>query len=328
MKRAFIVLAVLLIAALALMSLLGCAGSGDANRPSAQNPTAPSARLRIGTLPLEDLLPVFVTEQEGLLEQAGLDVEYIVFQSAQEQIAAMTAGEIDAMTADMIMLMMLNDGGTPVKAVGAIQGGPAGIIAGPKTSLASLADLQGVPIAASSATCIEYIVDKTLADAGVPQNDVRIQEIKKIPVRYEMLMSGQSKAAALPWPFFALAQSQGGRALANYQDTSKYSTEVLAVSDLYMAKPDSRETIDVLMAVWDQAVELINKNPESYRQLLITKARLPQNLPSEYVVRPYPPMQTVDADMVADMNEWAVQKKYLDAPINYEDLVLSHSATQ
>jgi ABC-type nitrate/sulfonate/bicarbonate transport system substrate-binding protein len=68
----------------------------------------------IGTLPTEDMLPLWVAEEEGLFAEYGLDsVEIVTFQAAQERDAAFVAGEIDAFMGDIIAAAQLEAAGGP-----------------------------------------------------------------------------------------------------------------------------------------------------------------------------------------------------------------------
>ena len=51
--------------------------------------------LKIGTLHIEDAVPLFLAEREGFFREAGVPVELIPFQSALERDSALTAGAID-----------------------------------------------------------------------------------------------------------------------------------------------------------------------------------------------------------------------------------------
>ncbi|MCL2526258.1 MAG: ABC transporter substrate-binding protein, partial [Coriobacteriia bacterium] len=165
--------------------------------------------IRVGTLSTDDLLPLWVAQAEGLLEDAGLDVEIITFQSPPEQLAAITAGEVDALMTDMVVATLLHESGTPVRAVTKMAGAPAGIVAGPDSGIESLADLANVPVGASTPTVIEYIIDKALLGAGVPEDQIAYEVIPALSTRFQMLMEGNIKAAGLPWTLQSLAAQQG-----------------------------------------------------------------------------------------------------------------------
>lgn len=275
--------------------------------------------LKIGTLSTDDLFPLWVAEQEGYLTDAGLDVEIITFQSAQEQIAAMTSGSIDAMMTDMLVTAQLTAGGTPLKVVNRIAPARIGVVSGPGTNITTLEQLANVPIGASSPTIVEFIADKSLLAAGVSASEIKYESIPKVPVRFEMLMSGKVKAAGLPWSFCGLAASKGGTILVSEKDAGQLTSTVLAVSEKWLANNDADATVATLLTEWDKGVDLVNADPQKYLPLLVEKANLPAEAAANYPVATYEKAQMPDPAQVTDIMDWMVAKGYLKAAISYED---------
>jgi len=284
-------------------------------------PGATSLGLRVGTLQTDDLLPLWVAEQQGLIEQAGLPVKIMTFQSAQEQIAAVTAGEIDAIMTDMVVGAQLSASGVPMKFVTVMQNAPAGIVAGAGTGIKTAADLAGVETGCSSPTILEYIYDRALAAAGVPDDQIVTTEIKKLPVRLQMLTAGQIKAAVLPWTLYQLAIAQGGVPVAGLDQVGGYTSTVLAFRASWLSDAGAGSFVTSLLKVWDEGVAAINANPDAQRALLAAKANLPAPLDTTYQVRHYPNSGRPDATQVADVIEWMSAKGYLTTNLSPGDLV-------
>ena len=313
-------LAIALVAGLAFaaVALTACSGDNPDNTPTTETPDL--LPVRVGTLMTDDLLPLWVAENEGLLEQAGLNVTVTVFQSAQEEIAAISAGEIDAMMTDMVVPVNLTNGGVPVRAVTAIQGAPAGIVAGAGSGITSLAGLAGVKAGNSSGTILEYIYSRALTDAGVAPDQIVTEEIKALPVRAEMLATGQIKAAVLPWTLFGAALGAGGTPLLPRDAAEPYSQTVLVFSEKYLGQTGAKETVDAVLVAWDAAVEVINAEPNAQRDLLAEKTGLGEKL-AKYEIRTYPTSALPDQAMWDDVVSWMVDRGYLEAAIAYDKLV-------
>lgn len=318
---------VLLAAAmLSIVALLaGCGKTADTKKAASQPAAKKEVTIKLGTLQTDDILPLWVAQSEGLAKKAGINLDIITFQSAQEQIAAMTAGEIDGMMTDMVVPMQLTAGGTPVKAITVMQGAPAGVVAAKNSGIKDVKGLAGVKAGASSATVIEYIYDKALTDAGVAEKDIKIEEIKKLPVRFEMLNAGKIKAAGLPWTFYTLAAAQGATPIVDQEMASKYTSTVLEMSDKFLSGADAATTVKALLSVWDQGVDKINANPDSYRNLLADKANLPAPLRKAYKARTYPKAALPEQTQVDDVAAWMVKKGYLKQAISYSDFVYSQN---
>ncbi|MCX8007332.1 MAG: MetQ/NlpA family ABC transporter substrate-binding protein [Coriobacteriia bacterium] len=319
------VLAALAISVVATIGLGGCAKQERAVDAGAGIEAKPEP-IRIGVLPTEDSLPLWVAEQQGLFKKEGIEVEIVTFQAAQERDAAFASGSIDAYMGDIIASAALESGGSPVSLVTVMLGatpqeGRFGIVARPGSQAKSLADLAGVPIGTSSASIQEYVVDKLMQSAGVPADQVKKEVVPKVPVRLELLMSGKLQAAALPEPLLTLAEKQGAVLLADDTRGENLTQTVLGVSDKYLAVPGGMETARRLLRAWDAAVDVIDADPGAWRALLAEKARLPEPIKDSYVVNAYPKAQTPSEAMVAPVLEWMRAKGLLKTDLAYGDLV-------
>ena len=284
-------------------------------------PPKPTLTLRVGTLQTDDLLPLWVAEDRGLLKDAGLNVEITTFLSAQEQTAAVTAGQIDAIMTDMVVGAQLTAAGVAMRFVTKMQSAPAGVVAGAGTGIKTAADLAGVATGCASPTILEYIYDKALGDAGVPADQIKTTEIKKLPVRLQMLLSGQIEAAVLPWTLYQLAVAQGAVPVLGLDQVGDYTSTVLAFRQAWLDHPDANAFVKTLLGVWDKAVDVINTDPAAQRGLLATKASLPSPLDTTYEVRQYPKSGPPPIQQVDDMLAWMSAKGYLASPVTSSDLI-------
>ena len=321
-------LAMVAIAALAVAALSGCTAApvtpgSDQPHSGAVSPS----KVRIGTLTTEDALPLWAAEKDGLIAKAGLDVTITVFQSAQERDTALVAGAIDGEMGDLIAVGTLRSGGIPVRATTIMLGatpkeGRFGIAVKPGSTATSLKDLAGVPTGTSSATIQEYVLDGLMTEAGVPADQIKKEEVKKVPVRLDLLLQGQLAAAALPEPFLSLAEKQGAKILGDDTKSAKnLSQTVLIFSEKYLNTPGGAAAVTKLLSVWDEGAAAINKDPEAYRALLIDKARLPKPVESTYVMQTYPKHQlptTTDIDAIL---AWMKTKSLLKNPVTATDMV-------
>lgn len=313
-------------AASALLGLAGCAKKASAPATDGTAIEATPEPIRIGVLPTEDSLPLWVAEQQGLFQKAGIDVKIVTFQAAQERDAAFASGSIDAYMGDIIASAMLEAGGSPVSLVTVMLGatpqqGRFGIVAKPGSKADKLTGLAGVPIGTSSASIQEYVVDKLMASAGVEADQVKKEIVPKVPVRLELLMSGKLEAAALPEPLLSLAEKQGAVLIADDTKGENLTQTVLGVSDKYLAVPGGMVTVGRLLDVWDEAVDVVNANPGAWRALLVDKARLPEPIKDTYVVNEYPKAQAPSEQMVTPVLEWMRAKGLLKTELGYSDLV-------
>jgi len=321
--------ALALVAMLVLGLLAGCTTpdkTTDTDRPAspAQKPIA----IKIGTLATEDSLPLWAAETMGYFATQGVpSIEIVSFQSAQERDVAFASGAIDAFMGDMIASANLEASGKKntiaTVMLGADQSqGRFGIVVPPKSQIADVKALAGVPVGTSSATIQEYVLDGLMAEAKVASSAVKTEEVKKVPVRYELLMAGKLKAAALPEPFLTLAE-QGGATIVG-DDTkaaSNLSQTVLVFADDYLAKTGGAATREAVLAAWDLAVNDINKAPDAYRDLLAEKAQTPESLATTHKINVYPTAQLPTVERVDATLDWMRAKGYLKGDLTAADLL-------
>ncbi len=317
MKKILVLTAVLL---LIVSSLTGCKAQEEKGSASLD-----SQPLKIGVLFIEDNLPLFVAEAEGQFKQAGLNVELVPFPSAAERDAAMQAGQIDGEAADIIAACLLKKGGTDVR-IGPItlgvtpQEGRFALLGSPDSEFKSPRDLAGVEIAISENTIIEYVTDKLLANEGLTRDQIKKISIPKMPIRVQMLVNNQVKAALLPDPLASLAEKQGARVIL---DDTLSDINVSQVVLLFRKESidTKKEAISNLIEVYGRAGQMLTQNPDKYRPLLIDKAKIPEPVKDTYKAPTFSPPQVPAREDVLNVVDWMVEKGLLEEPFTYEELV-------
>ncbi|HEY3375827.1 MAG TPA: MetQ/NlpA family ABC transporter substrate-binding protein [Candidatus Aquicultor sp.] len=322
-----------IIAGLVILALMvigaGCAKQGTqsstANSSSTTQAKNQVVKVRVGTLPIEDALPIFVAQQKGLFKDKDLDIELTVFKSAQERDAALQAGQIDAAVGDMVAVGALKQSGTDISVVSVLLGatpaeGRFGILVPPQaTDLKTVDQIKGVPIAISSNTIIEYTVDELLKSKGFKDTDIRKVEIKAMPVRVDALVNGQVRAASLPDPLLSFAVSKGARVIIDDTKGANLSQVVLIFRNDFIDA--NKAAVKSMLSAQNDAVKLINENPDAYRQLLVDKAKLPAPIAKTYKINTYPTAQLPAKADVDRLLKWMETKKIIKPGLTYDDIV-------
>ena len=324
-RRSFVAAGVVGMASLALAA--GCNGQpaagSAAGTASASASTPGKATLTVGTLATEDILPLWVAQEEGLFGKNDLNVEIVTFQSATELIAGVSSGEVDLAMTDIMVTASIFASGTDVRmewvTLGATPAqGRFGIMAGPKSDVQSLADLAGVPIGVGSNTILEYVMDRLLQSAGISADQIVVEELQKLPVRYQAMLEGEVKAAALPGTLLALGEASGCRLVADDTQGDNISQSVMIARGDFASSDANRQQIERLEDVWDDAAALVNANPEAYRETLVTNANLPAEIAGTYPISEYPLCELPTEAMVAPVLKWMEGKGYLTRPLSYD----------
>ena len=326
-----------LVLALGMMELAGCSAGQEDNGQTDSSKSRGYSPVRIGTMPTEDFLPMWVAEKDGLFAENGVDVENISFDSAQTLSAAIAAGEVDMAMVDVMRAIKLNESGTPVDIEWVTLGaessqGVFGVLApadAPYSTLAEFAAaveagdplaLKGVGLASN--TVPEYVFEMLCEQQGIDPSLIPVVEVASLPERYSLLASDNLGAAALPASLLDLGVASGMILLADDSQGDNISQSVMVARSAFAAEdPDA---LSKIADAWDEAVGMIDENPFAYIPLLAEKANLNGSVIDSYEVSEYPlaveggSLVRIDPSLVTPQIEWMLQKGYLSSDVVYD----------
>lgn len=313
-------LLIVMVLLLTLATLTGCAKE---KAEEGQKETGDLGQLKIGVLPVEDTLPLWVAEKNGYFTQENIQVELINFQSPVEQGNAMQSGEMNGIQTDMIVAALLKDSGLDLKITSITLGvtpeeGRFAIVASPKSEIKSVQDLKGKSIGISYNSIIEYVTDGLLKEAGMDPDEVKKTSIPKIPVRMEMLFSNQIDAIVVPDPLVTFAEFKGGKIIAQDSKTN-LSQAVLAFDQKTL--DENKRAVEAFYRAYTKAVDDLNNHPADYKELLIKNANIPEPIAEDYSIQRYPKPQVPGEEDVNNILEWMNKKELLKNELKYGDLV-------
>lgn len=231
------------IAALGMFLTLGC---GVEKEQKAE--TLP--KLTVGLMPDTDSIPFIIAAERGYFKEEGIEVELMPFKSAMERDAALQSGNLDGAVSDLLAVIFARSGGFDVHATSYTDGN-YNLIAGGRTGITSVAGISGRDIAISRNTIIEYVTDEILAANQLTEDDVTKTVIPQIPVRLEMLQSGNLDAALLPEPMASVALSSGGRYITGSSDLG-INPGVMVFTDASIR--DKKASIQAMYRAYDKAI--------------------------------------------------------------------------
>ncbi len=312
------------LAGLALLSACSGGAASSGGSKAASEGSVKGGAIVVGTLATEDILPLWVAQSANLFEQAGVNASIVPFQSATELIAGVASGEVNMAMTDIMVTASMFASGVDVQMQWVTLGdapdqGRFGIMVGPDSKVASLTDLAGVPIGVGSNTILEYVMDKLMAGAGVPDSQILVEELQKLPVRYQAMASGEVAAAALPGTLLALGEANGCKLVADDTTGENLSQSVMIARSDLLALDDGKKQVEALKGVWDSAAALVNADPESYREVLVDNANLPVEIADTYRISTYPTAKLPKSAMVDPVLEWMEKKGYLTQRLSYDE---------
>ena len=274
-------------------------------------------KLTIGLMPDTDSIPFIVAAEHGYFKEEGIEVELVSFKSAMERDAALQSGNLDGAVSDLLAVIFARSGGFAVHAVSYTDGN-YNLVAGSNAGIFSSADLRGREIAISRNTIIEYVTDEILAANGMRDQDVSKVVIPQIPVRLEMLQSGNLAAAVLPEPMASVAVASGSRYVTGSGELG-INPGVIVFSDTSLQEKE--DSVRAMYRAYDKAVSYLNNTPRAdYIDLVIEKSGFPTSARDVLELKPYrvaglPAQRDVDEAV-----RW-VKSKDLAGDYSYDALV-------
>lgn len=305
-----------------MVLLTGCGGSAAGNEQNGEQ----GEPLKIGLLRIDDSFPFYVAEKEGLFEKHHVSVELQNFSNARDQSTALQGGELDVLMTDPVVTALSLKGGSDVRivamALGAVpEEGRFLIVSAPDSGITAPEQLEGKTLAISNNTMMDYLVEQYETTLGLDKAAISTVNMPDLMLRTTTLLEGKEiDAAILPDPLAAYAVAEGANVVID--DTQlgvNFSQSVVAVTT--DAIDNNREAVANLLAAYNEAIELINSNPEAYQTYALECANVPETLAETYPTPTFTANSIPGEADIALVNSWMVERGLLDAAYAYEDMV-------
>lgn len=270
-----------LLAVLALVAFAACGGDDDDSGDDATDvPTGDASatttegssggKITIGFSAWPGWFPWQVTEEAGIFEQVGLDVEMQYFEGYLDSINALAAGQLDGNTQtlnDTIAsvaagsdqrIVLVNDNST----------GNDQIIV--TADIQTVEDLRGKSIGVEPGVVDHFLLLLGLQDAGMTADDVDIQEIET-GAAAAAFAAGQLDAVGVFAPFTTQAmEREGAHVLFDSSDYPGSIPDHLVMSGEFV---DERPgDVQKLIEAWFLTLDYIQDNPEEATQIMADRA--------------------------------------------------------
>lgn len=280
--------------------------------------------LKIALLPIIDSLPFYVAAQHHYFEEAGVNVEAVRVASAAARDQLMQSGQIDGMLNEIISSANFNREQPRVQVVSVVRTSRPGnplfrLLAAPDSPHRHIKSLAGVPIGISRHTIIEYVTDRLLENADIPSDQIRKQSIPAIPERYQLLIQGRLAAATLPDPLAMSAIEAGAVLVSDDTAVGDYSFSILTFS--IAAVKEKHDQIQGFISAWHRAAAAINAEPQSHRNLMLEKIRIPPNVRDSFAIPPFVHGRVPTEAQWNDAMNWMLSRKLLATPLPYRGSV-------
>lgn len=225
--------------------------------------------LKIGTMPAADSILLYVGAEEKIFEKYGLNLEIIPFQSAIELGAAMRSGTIDGYFTCIINAVLQHLSGTPQTIVATTSYARPdqrhfGLVVSPQKNINSLEELRGKTVAVGKDTIVDFLLTQFLASRNLADTYIERQDIRSIAMRLQLLMAGQLDTALLPEPLVSTLEARGAKVLL---DDTNLRLPLAVIS--FAREKLTKEIYTHFRQALDESADLINANPEKYKDTML-----------------------------------------------------------
>ena len=282
-----------------------------------------SRKIRIGILPVIDTLPLVIADSEGFFTREGIAVELVVFNSALERDAAFTAGTLDGAFGDLINFFLMVKNGIDTKLVcesyhTSEKSLMFGLLASPVSSIKTLNDIKDEQIAISRGSIIDFFLDQIIISKNISPEKINKIEVKAIPVRYQMLISGSVKLALLPEPLVSKAIKDGAKLIADDRGLDTTATIIMFKNDFLK---QSSPRMEKFLTAYNNSVKTINSNPEKFKDVMVSKLRLPADIKDSYKAPIFNEAALPAEKDVMLVYSWMKKNDMISIPVEYQKLI-------
>lgn len=230
-----------------------------------------------------DAAPFYHARNANLFEEAGIEVELVLFTNGQQRQTALQTGQVDGAMTDLVALITQSGGDFSLRGTLSTDG------LFPILSTTDLPEEGNLSVGTMEISVTNYLLDHYFDDAYT----LRKVYINEIPARLEAVASGQLDAGIFPEPFASIGVLRELQRM-QFTDIPKESLNIIAFTESAIA--EKSETIERFHQVYAKAVAEIQHNgdlamealysfipnlPEAARDSIVLPTYHDPRLPSE-----------------------------------------------
>ena len=279
--------------------------------------------IKFGTIPVLQSLPLFVASEKGFFKEQGLAVEVVLFNSAMEKDIALTSGQVVGYFGDLMTPMVLQANSAGVRIVATNfnttnEQRMFAILASPQSKDKNLSEIAKSGIATGSNTIADYLIIRLLQPRKINKDTINLVDVKNIPIRLQMLLSGQVSAALMPEPLATLAETKGAKALLDDKGRGLSAT-VFAFNEKFLK--EYPQTVKAFNRAVNKASDYINKNSDEVRVIMNRDCKMPEPLQSSFPIPKFSKLVIPARNQVTDVYQWLREKQIITKDMTYKDMV-------
>jgi NitT/TauT family transport system substrate-binding protein len=276
--------------------------SSTSSQTSTTSPVPLNLSLKVGSLPRIYDIIAYAGQQEGIYSKHQLTVEIVSFRSEVEKDTAMMSGNLDGVIEGSYGAVNLNKDQETSKLVAhSLMSRMFNVVVSKSSGITAPVGLKGKEIATSTGTIMDFALDKLLVAQGLSIKDLTLTNVANMPLRLEMLAQGKVPAALFTSPLSDQAVAAGNILIL---DDSKQLLGGPGLIFSTAALKNKSDAIQRFVDSWQETVKAINANPEKFRALIVSSAKVPESLAATYQIPVFPELRLPSEAEVQTIVVW------------------------
>jgi NitT/TauT family transport system substrate-binding protein len=315
-----------LAASLFSAALLVIAGCGDGNGTGEDGSDTGPDKVTVGLIPIIDVAPLFLGEQEGFFADQGLELETEFAAGGADIVPGVQSGTFDFGFSNVISMMLAQQSGIDLKVVSngnnstGVDGEDFGALMVPADSdIQSAAELGDATIAINTLNNIsDPVVRESVRKAGGDPAGIEFVGVP-FPEMEAALANGDVDAAFPVEPFVTIIDNNGvGRGIASpWVDGAPDLTVAVYFTSGQTAEQDP-DLVERFTAAMQESLAFANENPDAAREIIQEYTELPAELAEAITLPTWPPeINRASSEQLAQL---AIQDGLLDSEPDFDAL--------
>ena len=276
------------VSSVVILTLVACLGF-----PSGLARAQKTFPLRVGIIPITEMLTIYVAADKGYFAQEGLEVEMIPMAGGAVILPALVGGSIDIAYSNVVSIILAKAEGMPLKIImhnksedstkapdapGGYKGGSA-IMARANSDIRSAKDMKGRKFAVNTLNGINWL----FAQEWMRMRGAEPAETKWVEVPFQhmeaALETGQVDAVTAADPTLTVLKTTGkGRILDYYFSTVKSNVMVASFVATEKGIKEHPEVMQKFVRAMSRAIEYANTHKDEWPGILAKHLKIELDL--------------------------------------------------
>ena len=281
--------------AVPLLLAVACGGSDEESDSGGDGGSAELDAVTVGVIPIVDVAPIYLGDQQGFFEEQGIDLTLETAQGGAAVVPGVLSGEYQFGFSNVVSLLLAAEEGVPIQVVanGVASTGEDGadfgaVVAKPDSGITDAADLAGKRIAVNTLNNIgTTTINESIRAAGGDPEGVQYVELP-FPDMPPALDAGNVDAIWVVEPFLTIATSAGSTVVAsNFVDAAPDLTVATYFTSKELAGEDA-DLVERFTTALEQSLEYASENEDETRAVLTEYTQIDQAVIDAMILPAWP----------------------------------------